>query len=84
MSSNITKDAVGKSVFNADDEKIGIVVEVDDGTAYVEPDPSITESYKAKLGWGNTEADEEAYPLDDDSIEAVNEGDIELRTHPES
>ena len=74
----------GKSVFDADDEKIGVVVEVDDGTAYVEPEPSLTSELRAKLGWGDADADEDAYALKEDWVESVDEKEILLQTRPEA
>lgn len=78
-----TAEDEGSSVFDADREKIGVVTEVRDGTAYVEPEPSLTEEFKAKLDWGNHEADEDAYALRAEWIEQVEEGEILLRTRPE-
>ena len=74
----------GASVFNADDEKIGIVAEIRDGTAYVEPEPSLTEELRAKLDWGSAETDEDAYPLRDDWVEVVEDDEILLRNRPQS
>ena len=74
----------GASVFDADREKFGVVTEVRDGTAYVEPDPSLTEEMKAKLDWGSHEADEETFALNGDWVEAVEDGEILLRTRPET
>jgi len=73
----------GASVFDADREKFGVVTEVRDGTAYVEPDPSLTEEMKAKLDWGSHEADEDAFALKDDWVEAIEDGEILLRNRPE-
>ncbi|WP_115863903.1 PRC-barrel domain containing protein [Halorussus litoreus] len=74
----------GASVFDADREKIGVVTEVRDGTAYVEPHPSLTEEFAAKLDWGSHEADEDAYPLRPEWVEAVEEGEILLDARPEA
>lgn len=70
-------------MFDADREKIGVVTEVRDGPAYVEPDPNLTEELKAKLDWGCHEADEEAYARRSDWIEAVEDGEILLKTRPQ-
>ena len=72
----------GKSVIDADDTKIRVVVEVRDGTAYVEPQPSLTEEFKAKLDWGDPEPDEDAYPIRDEWVEEVDDKEILLRTRP--
>ncbi|WP_276300239.1 hypothetical protein [Halorussus lipolyticus] len=80
-----TEDDEGASVFDADREKIGVVVEVRDGEAYVEPEPSLTEELKAKLDWGSHEADDDdAYALESDWIDEIEEGEILLRNRPQS
>jgi hypothetical protein len=78
-----TEDDEGSSVFDADREKIGVVVEVRDGDAYVEPEPSLTEELKAKLDWGSHEADEEAYALESNWVDERRDGEILLRTRPQ-
>ncbi len=78
MKNNVTlteKDE-GKSVVNSRGDEIGRVVEVDHGTAHVEPDPGLTDTIKAKMGWA--EGDEETYRLDEDSIESVSENEVRL------
>ncbi|MFC4449151.1 PRC-barrel domain containing protein [Halorussus aquaticus] len=76
-----TEEDESASVFDADREKIGVVTEVRDGTAYVEPEPSLTEELKAKLDWGSHEADEDAYALRADWIDERDD-EILLRTRP--
>lgn len=71
----ITEDDEGKSVV-VEGEKVGIVSDVRDGTAYVEPDPSMTDSIKSKMGWGDV--DEDTYPIHGDSIENVTDDEIRL------
>lgn len=73
----------GASVFDADREKIGVVAEVRDGTAYVEPDPSLTEELQAKLDWGSHGADDEAYALRSEWVEERGDGEILLRALPD-
>lgn len=73
----ITEDDEGKSVV-VEGEKVGIVSEVRGGTAYVDPDPSITESIKSKMGWG--EADQETYPIREDSVSEVTDDEVRLTT----
>jgi hypothetical protein len=78
-----TEDDEGSSVFDADREKIGVVVEVRDGDAYVEPEPSLTEELKAKLDWGSHEADEDAYALESSWVAEIEDGEILLRNRPQ-
>lgn len=77
-----TQEDQGKSVFDANSEKVGVVVEVRDGEAYVEPEPSLAEELKAKLDWGDPEPDEDAYPIRDEWVEEVDDKEILLRTRP--
>ena len=77
MAHVFTDEDEGKEVV-ADGQYVGVLVEVDEGRAFVEPDPSITESLMAKLGWG--EADEDAYPIYDDAVAAVTDDEIRLST----
>ena len=77
MCARFSDEDVGKTVYNAADEEVGIVSEVEHGTAHVEPDPGITDTISAKLGWGD--AGEGAYPLQEDSVESVTDDAIHLK-----
>lgn len=76
MQHELTEKDEGKSVVSGG-EKVGMVKEVRHGTAYVDPDPGITDQIKSKLGWGDT--DEDTYPLQEDSIDTVTDDEIRLR-----
>ena len=69
----------GKTVVNAGGENVGTVVDVDNSTATVEPDPGLTDELAAELGWGD--ADDETYQLDSNSVEAVTDDEIRLEDH---
>ncbi|ELY51411.1 MULTISPECIES: hypothetical protein [Natronorubrum] len=78
----MTKDALtkadeGKLVLNTDGTRVGRIVDVRDGHGYVEPNPSLTETIKAKLGWATRS--ESAYPLDEGSIEKITDDAVYLR-----
>ncbi|MXV61692.1 PRC-barrel domain containing protein [Natronorubrum sp. JWXQ-INN-674] len=73
----ITKDDEGKRVLNTDGTEIGRIVEVRDGHGYVEPDPSITDTIKAKLGWASRS--DESHPLDEGSIKKITDDAVHLR-----
>ena len=73
----LTPDDEGKLVLNTDGESVGRLVEVTEGRGYVIPDPTLTETIKAKLGWGDVTAD--AHPLDDGSIEEITDEAVHLR-----
>ncbi|GAB3040451.1 hypothetical protein [Natronobiforma cellulositropha] len=82
MCANFTDDDVGKTVVNATGDEIGIVSAVEHGTAHVEPDPGMTDTIKAKLGWGGP--DEEAYPLQEHAVDHVTDDHVHLKADLES
>ncbi|WIV68066.1 PRC-barrel domain containing protein [Natrialbaceae archaeon AArc-T1-2] len=73
----LTADDEGKRVLNTDGTAVGRIVDVEDGRGYVEPDPSLTDTIKAKLGWGDVS--ETAHPLDEGSIERITDDEVYLR-----
>jgi hypothetical protein len=77
MATEITDDEEGKSVLSSDGEEVGVVIDVQHGTARVEPDPGLTDELKAKLGFGDT--GEESYPLQEERIETITDDEIRLR-----
>lgn len=77
MEYQTTPEDEGKPVVYGDD-KIGRVVEVSDGTAYVDPDPSIAETVASKLGWAT--ADDDTFPLQDELVRSVDDDAVRLET----
>jgi len=73
----LTKDDEGKRVLNTDGTPVGRIVDVEDGRGYVDPNPSILDTIKAKLGWGDPAAG--AHPLDEGSIEKITDDAVYLR-----
>lgn len=73
----VTDDDEGKRVVRGQDT-VGRVVDVEHGTAYVDPDPGLTDTVKSKLGWGD--ADEDTYPLQDETIEEITDDEIRLQS----
>lgn len=73
----LTDDDAGKSVVDANGDKVGIISEVRGGTAYVDPDPGITDRVRSMLDWG--EADQDTYPLREESIDTVTGDEVRLR-----
>lgn len=73
---HVTGDDEGKTVVDSNGQKIGMVSEVRSGTAYVDPDPGLTDSIRSKLGWG--EADQEDFELEEDRIHTVTDDEIRL------
>lgn len=76
MSTQFTDDDIGKDVVNNAGDEVGMVVDVDHGTAHVEPDPGITDSIKAALGW--TDSGEDTYPLQEAAVGRVTDDAIHL------
>ncbi|MFC6837287.1 PRC-barrel domain containing protein [Halomarina ordinaria] len=73
---DITEDDEGKKVVDARGETVGRVVDVEHGTAHVDPDPGVTDTVMSKLGWGDS--DEDTYPLQEASIAEVTDDEIRL------
>ena len=72
-----TESDEGKRVVNTDGDEIGRVVDVRHGTAYVDPDPSMFDTIKSKLGWGDV--DEDTYPLQQVDVAEVTGDEVRLR-----
>lgn len=72
----------GKRVVDSNGVEVGVVVEVDAGRAYVEPDPNALEEIGSKFGLSG--ADEETFPIEDSDVQAVTDDEIRLteRTDP--
>ncbi|AFO58672.1 MULTISPECIES: hypothetical protein [Natrinema] len=78
MFSQFTDDDIGKRVVNANGDEVGMVADVDHGTAHVEPDPGITDSIKATLGW--SASGESTYPLQAAAVSRVTDDEVHLET----
>lgn len=76
-STQLTESDEGKRVVSADGDGIGRIIEVRDGTAYVDPDPSMIDSVKAKLDWGDV--DDDTYPLGPDHVSNVTDDEVRIR-----
>ncbi len=76
MEHRFTSDDEDKRVISSDGDAIGMITEVEGSTAYVDPDPGITDSVKTKLGWG--ESDEDTYALRDEHVETVTDDEVRL------
>ncbi|WP_312910823.1 hypothetical protein [Natronosalvus caseinilyticus] len=81
MCATFTADDVGKTVENDEGTAVGVVVSVEDDTAFVEPDPGIVDSLRAALGWSSDPQD--AVPLHESDVRAVDET-IRLEAFPSS
>ena len=76
MNHNIDESMEGYSVVNASGDEIGIVKDVRNGTAYVDPDPGLTDSIRSKLGWNDPDAKD--FPLGNDRIDRIDGDEIHL------
>ncbi len=72
----LTEEDEGKTVVNSSGDQVGRVIEVQHGTAHVEPDPGLADTIRFKLGWG--EGDEDSYQLDAGSVENVSDSEVHL------
>ena len=52
----------GKFLMDAEGEQLGIVTEVKDNTAYVDPDPGLGEAWLEAFGWGSVNDDDLSVP----------------------
>lgn len=81
MCATFTADDVGKTVENDEGGAVGVVVSVEDDTAFVEPDPGVVDSLRAALGWSSDPQD--AVPLHESDVRTVDET-IRLEAFPSS
>lgn len=84
MGTEVTDDEATKAVVDGAGNHIGIVREVEDGTAHVDPDPDLNNELKTKLGWGSETRT--TYPLRNDAIDEITDDEIRLQPdyHSES
>ncbi len=76
MAHSFTEDDEGKTVVNDQGDEVGIIADVEHGTAYVDPDPGLTDKIKSKLGWD--ERGEDTYPLQEESVGSVTDDEVRL------
>jgi hypothetical protein len=71
---------VGKDVIDANDQKVGVVTEVDEDAnrLFVDPNPGLAERIKTRLGWEGH--DEDAYSVEADRIDDVTGDEVRLRS----
>jgi len=75
---NVTEDDKGKRVVNAHGETVGMVTQYKNGAAHVDPDPSITEKIRSKLGW-TSDSDDDEYVLQEAQIDEITDDEIRIR-----
>ena len=74
---HVTDDDQGKVVVDSSGQDIGMITEVKSGTAYVNADPSLTDSIRSKLGWGDVDDDD--YALEENRIDSVTDDEVRLK-----
>jgi hypothetical protein len=74
----LSPDDRGKDVVNERGGTIGIVAEIEGQTAYVDPEPGLTDRLKARLNWGGHGGDD--YPVDAAQIAEITDDEIVLRS----
>lgn len=74
----LTEDDQGKDVVDANGEQVGIAVDVEGRTMFVDPHPGLTDRLKARFNWG--EPDKDSYPVDADEIAEISDDAIVLRS----
>jgi hypothetical protein len=78
MPKSITQADEGKPVVDARDDKIGVVAEVEDDTAWIEFNPDTTDEIKSRLGFGDTSG-QNTNPIPEEQIDAVGDDKIILK-----
>lgn len=73
---HVTDDDQGKVVVDSSGQDIGMITEVKSGTAYVNADPSLTDSIRSKLGWSDVDDD---YALEENRIDSVTDDEVRLK-----
>lgn len=73
----VTEDDRGKDVVSWDgNHTVGRVVDVEGGTAYVDPGPDVTKTLRMKLEWDD---DSGRYPLSDAAVARITDDAVYLR-----
>lgn len=73
---SLSEDDEGKTVVDASGSEIGMVVEVEADTMYVDPHPSLTDKIKTALDWGGR--DEDAYPVTASKVDRIEDDKVML------
>lgn len=68
----------GQTVYDARDEKVGLVTDIEDALIYVDPHAGLGDRIKASLGWSGHDGDD--YTIRVGQIETVDRDGVHLRT----
>ncbi|WP_440765930.1 hypothetical protein [Natronorubrum sp. DTA7] len=70
----LSEDDQGKDVVDERGEQIGIVAEIEGQTAYIDPEPGLTDRLKARLNWGGHGDDD--YPVERSEINEITDDEV--------
>jgi hypothetical protein len=73
----LTEEDEGKRVLSKDGETVGMISGFRGGMAYVDPDPSMTDKIRSRLGWEHI--DEDDYTLENSEVEQITEEEVRLK-----
>ncbi|ELY75212.1 hypothetical protein [Natrinema gari] len=68
----------GKDVVDESGQQIGMVAEVEGQTAYIDPEPGLTDRLKARLDWGGH--GDEDYPVDSAQILEITDDEVVIQS----
>ncbi|MBZ6496126.1 hypothetical protein [Natrinema longum] len=74
----LTHEDQGKDVVDESGQQIGMVAEVEGQTAYIDPEPGLTDRLKARLDWGGHGDDD--YPVDAAQVTEITDDEIVIRS----
>jgi hypothetical protein len=72
----LTAEDEGKILVDEEGEELGVVTEVEDDTAWVDPDPGLGEATLAAFGWA--EKNEDDYTVEGELVVTVTGQEIRL------
>lgn len=78
MTPTLSESDEGKRVLDSEGEEVGMITEVRGKTAYVDPDPGLTDTIRSKLGWGS--AADDSFPIQSDKVASITDDEVRLQT----
>ncbi|QLG50521.1 hypothetical protein [Natrinema halophilum] len=78
MSIELSQDEQGKDVVDENAQQIGMIAEVEGQTAYVDPEPGLTDRLRARMNWGGH--GDEDYPIDSSQIKEITDDQVVIRS----